>query len=150
MSVVYEPRSFMHDGSYPPIGDPDHDHADDPRVQFPSPDVSDLGPYSLPASMSADDRSMMSDALASEAVMVSDAQLNMTSASALASLPSNLPDTLPSNDKEDSDAATTSARSKCIPKPDRDVQKQADGKFYCTFPGCTEDTQVFGRKCEWR
>lgn len=41
------------------------------------------------------------------------------------------------------------SRSKPIPKPDREVTKGEDGKFICTWPGCTEDVRVFSRKCEW-
>ncbi|KAM0333387.1 hypothetical protein ACHAQA_002048 [Verticillium albo-atrum] len=155
MSVAYEPRSFMHDPSYPPIGDPDHDHDVDARLRYTSPDVSGLDAYNPSTSMLGDERSIMSDALAGEAVMVSEAgEMTLPSAPVLPSLPSltstiPIPDTLPSNDRDDGDQGASSLRSKCIPKPDREVQKQADGKFYCTFPGCTEDTQVFGRKCEW-
>jgi len=50
--------------------------------------------------------------------------------------------------KEDSDAPSP-GRSKPIPKPDREVTKGDDGRFVCTWVGCTEDVRAFNRKCEW-
>lgn len=50
--------------------------------------------------------------------------------------------------KEESDAPSP-GRSKPIPKPDREVTKGEDGRFVCTWPGCTEDVRSFNRKCEW-
>ncbi|GKT44973.1 transcriptional regulator CBF1 [Colletotrichum spaethianum] len=155
MSVVYEPRNFMHDGSYPPIGDPDHDHNVDPTAQYQATDVPDLASYNPTASMLGDDRSLMPDGLDDGSVGVSDAtRLDLSAPPTLASLPSQLPPALPeplpsNNNKDDGEASTPSSRVKCIPKPEREVTKQPDGKFYCTFPGCTEETQVFTRKCEW-
>ncbi|KAF9880803.1 fungal specific transcription factor [Colletotrichum karsti] len=158
MSVVYEPRNFMHDGSYPNIGDPDHDHNGDPTAQYQTTDVPDLSSYSATASMLGDDRSLMPDGLGDDPVGVPDAtRLDLSAPPTLASLPSSLPpalpEPLPSNNtaphKDDAEASTPSSRVKCIPKPEREVTKQADGKFYCTFPNCTEETQVFTRKCEW-
>ncbi|KAF4429109.1 Cell wall transcription factor ACE2 [Colletotrichum fructicola] len=159
MSVVYEPRNFMHDGSYPPIGDPDHDH-NDPTAQYQASDVPELASYNPTTSMLGDDRSLMPDGLGDTTIDVPDAtRLDLSAPPSLASLPSNLPpampDPLPSNNtvvtphKDEAEASTPSSRVKCIPKPEREVTKQADGKFYCTFPGCTEETQVFTRKCEW-
>ncbi|KAF6818392.1 fungal specific transcription factor [Colletotrichum musicola] len=163
MSVVYEPRNFMHDGSYPPIGDPDHDHnADLHAAQFQASDVPDLASYNAATSMLSDERSMIPDGLVDDPVGVSDAtRLDLSAPPTLASLPSNLapalPEPLPSNNtpapvashKDEAEASTPSSRVKCIPKPEREVTKQADGKFYCIFQGCTEETQVFARKCEW-
>lgn len=50
--------------------------------------------------------------------------------------------------KEESDAPSP-GRSKAIPKPDREVTKGEDGRFVCTWAGCTEDVKSFNRKCEW-
>ncbi|KAG9234872.1 putative zinc finger protein GLI2 [Amylocarpus encephaloides] len=50
--------------------------------------------------------------------------------------------------KEESDPPSP-GRSRAIAKPDREVTKAEDGKFLCTWPGCTEDTKTFSRKCEW-
>ncbi|KAI8962685.1 hypothetical protein F5Y11DRAFT_365634 [Daldinia sp. FL1419] len=36
-----------------------------------------------------------------------------------------------------------------IVKPNRIATKNREGKFVCTFPGCTDDVKIFGRKCEW-
>ncbi|TEA14993.1 Cell wall transcription factor ACE2 [Colletotrichum sidae] len=171
MSVVYEPRNFIHDGSYPPIGDPEHDHNGDPNAQYQATDVPDLSSYTTTASMLADERSLMVDSLVDDPVGVSDpTRLDLSAPPNLTSLPSGLqpamPDSLPSSTntnsnnisnninnapslKDEAEASTPPSRVKCIPKPEREVTKQADGKFYCTFPGCTEETQVFIRKCEW-
>lgn len=40
-------------------------------------------------------------------------------------------------------------RSKPVPKPDRPITKDANGRFYCDWPNCTEQVKDFGRKCEW-
>ncbi|KAL2757949.1 hypothetical protein ACRALDRAFT_1068413 [Sodiomyces alcalophilus JCM 7366] len=150
MSVIYEPRNFMHDPSYPPIGDPDQDYHGQ-RLQYQSPDdVPDLSPYNASPPMLPDDRSMIQEALANEAAMVTDAaQLSIPNAAALVSLPTNLTNPMPPNDREETETAPQTVRTKHIPKPEREVQKQADGKYYCTFPGCIEEVQVFNRKCEW-
>lgn len=54
-------------------------------------------------------------------------------------------------DKDLSPAAgpSTPSRVKPIPKPDREVEKQADGKFHCPLDDCKEDIRIFSRKCEW-
>jgi hypothetical protein len=56
---------------------------------------------------------------------------------------------MPMEPKSESDAPSP-GRSKPIPKPDREVTKDANGRFYCSWPGCTEEVKDFGRKCEWR
>lgn len=43
-----------------------------------------------------------------------------------------------------------SPRSKPIPKPDREVTKDHNGRFVCLWETCTEEVRNFGRKCEWR
>jgi len=35
-------------------------------------------------------------------------------------------------------------------RPDREVVKNAEGKFICTFPGCANKINEFVRKCEWK
>jgi hypothetical protein len=50
--------------------------------------------------------------------------------------------------KEESDAPSP-GRSKPIPKPDREVTKGDDGRYVCTWVGCTEEVRTFNRKCEW-
>jgi len=52
--------------------------------------------------------------------------------------------------KENSPIVTTPSRLKAIPKPDREVTKNMDGKYVCSWPGCTEEIRECGRKCEWK
>jgi hypothetical protein len=56
---------------------------------------------------------------------------------------------MPMEQKSESDAPSP-GRSKPVPKPDREVTKDANGRFYCNWAGCTEEVKDFGRKCEWR
>lgn len=132
MSVSYETRNFIHDGAYAPVGE--HDHGL-PLDHFSDPDVANLA-----------------------------AVATSTYAGDVAS-PFAEPDRLgldPSHpQKEDSPVATHAAqapaiptaappRIKPIPKPDRQVTKNMDGKYICTNPNCTEAIKEFARKCEWR
>ncbi|TGO17225.1 hypothetical protein BTUL_0019g00150 [Botrytis tulipae] len=50
---------------------------------------------------------------------------------------------------KDEEEAPSPGRSKPVPKPDREITKDANGRFYCTWPGCTEEVKDFNRKCEW-
>ncbi|QSZ32805.1 hypothetical protein DSL72_002385 [Monilinia vaccinii-corymbosi] len=50
---------------------------------------------------------------------------------------------------KDEEEAPSPGRSKPVPKPDREVTKDANGRFYCTWAGCTEEIKDFNRKCEW-
>lgn len=50
---------------------------------------------------------------------------------------------------KDEEEVPSPGRSKPVPKPDREITKDANGRFYCTWPGCTEETKDFNRKCEW-
>jgi hypothetical protein len=66
--------------------------------------------------------------------------------------PTQTPDSridMPVEPKSESDAPSP-GRSKPVPKPDREVTKDASGRFYCNWPNCTEEQRDFGRKCEWR
>lgn len=67
-------------------------------------------------------------------------------------IPEQRMDGLPSVEpKSEADAPSPEGgRSKAIPKPDRQVTKDANGRFYCNWPGCTEEVKDFGRKCEWK
>lgn len=51
---------------------------------------------------------------------------------------------------KDEEEVPSPGRSKPVPKPDREITKDANGRFYCTWPGCTEEVKDFNRKCEWR
>jgi hypothetical protein len=152
MSVVYEPRTFIHDGTYPPIGDPEHDHNDDPSGRYPSPEVPELGPYNPPPPMMSDDRGLLGD----ERALMQDDSVSVVADVARLDLPAppiSLPPTLSDPVApmlDDTEPSTPATRIKPIPKPDREVTKANDGKFYCTFHGCTEEVRVFTRKCEWK
>ena len=150
MSVVYEARAIFQDGHYPNLVEHDHDHGADHHVSYASPDdvaIPDItGSYGSLAASLGEDRNLMHDGMP-------DIDINSLAASAtMASLTSDLPDGLsstPTLDEAESPAAS-SGRSRCIPKPERDVQKQVDGKYYCTNAECTEDVRAFSRKCEWK
>ena len=45
--------------------------------------------------------------------------------------------------------APSPGRSKPVPKPHREVTKGENGRYVCTWIGCTEESRDFGRKCEW-
>ncbi|KAF7550166.1 hypothetical protein G7046_g8101 [Stylonectria norvegica] len=185
MSVAYEPRNFIHEGAYPPIGD-EHDHAADQR--FTDNDVAEqLSHYTTEASMLPDDRSLLGDdrgMMPEDAATIQEAtrldlphpsfpspmQVQMQIPSLSNSLPddkdlthSSFPSPIqdpmhtpslndPLSDEKDLSpgaGSPSSSRIKPIPKPDRDVVKQADGKFHCPLDDCKEDTRSFSRKCEW-
>ncbi|KAI3326291.1 hypothetical protein HD806DRAFT_489916 [Xylariaceae sp. AK1471] len=68
------------------------------------------------------------------------------------SLAPTTPDNRPSSPlKEIRTGATkgSHARMKPIPKPQRQVVKNRDGKFICTWPDCSANVKEFSRKCEW-
>ncbi|KAI1825272.1 hypothetical protein F4861DRAFT_203386 [Xylaria intraflava] len=44
---------------------------------------------------------------------------------------------------------STQPRMKPIPKPQRPVVRNQDGKFVCTWSDCTSNVKEFSRKCEW-
>lgn len=152
MSVAYEPRSFIHEGAYPPIGD-------DPTDQrYTDSDVAEhLSQYTaeglLQDDQVLDDRGMMSDDTAG----VQDAgRLDLHATGFSSPIQMTLPGgplddhTPDSKDTSPDVGSPPSSRLKLIPKPPRDVFKQADGKFHCTRDDCTEDIRAFSRKCEWK
>ncbi|KAL2017595.1 hypothetical protein VTK56DRAFT_1968 [Thermocarpiscus australiensis] len=143
MSVVYEPRNFIHDGSYPPIDDHHHDPTPDAdRFSDPSDAVVNelvtVASFTAPPPPFVDTAEPRLDLPAAAAAAAAAATSTSTSASAPTSAP-----------KEESPTATTPQRIKAIPKPDREVTRNLEGKFVCTWPGCTEEPKEFNRKCEW-
>jgi hypothetical protein len=159
MSVAYEPRSFMHEGAYPPIGE-EHDHTADQR--FSDTDVAEqLSQYTAEATMLPDDRGVLEDdtrMLTEDVVNEQDpTRLDLTSAEFPSPIQVPLPtpqisESIPDHElKEPSPGidSPASPRSKQIPKPNRDVIKQADGRFHCPLEDCKEDVRAFARKCEW-
>ncbi|TAQ88062.1 hypothetical protein B7494_g3591 [Chlorociboria aeruginascens] len=55
---------------------------------------------------------------------------------------------MPELPKEDDNNAPSPGRSKPVPKPEREIVKDATGRFICNFEGCTEEIRNFGRKCD--
>lgn len=51
--------------------------------------------------------------------------------------------------KDDTDPHPITQRSRPIPKPDRVARKNAQGKYECDYPDCTEVQKSFHRKCEY-
>lgn len=132
MSVVYEPRNFIHDGGYPPIDDP-HDATEDvDRFSDPSDAVVNELANTV-ATFTAPPQTFVETA---------EPPLDLTTAPATA--------TTTSASKENSPTATTPQRIKAIPKPDREVTRNLQGKFVCTWAGCAEEPREFSRKCEWK
>ncbi|KAK0635159.1 hypothetical protein B0T17DRAFT_32739 [Bombardia bombarda] len=130
MSVAYETR-YIHDGSdsalYPPLDDDHHQHDPTPEVERFTTDPNDSVVNNLATIATFNAPPQFVDA--------GDTRLDL-----------GVP---PSPPKEDSPAATTPQRIKAIPKPDREVTKNTEGKFICLWSGCNEDIRVFSRKCEW-
>ncbi|KAG6206018.1 hypothetical protein E4U35_002080 [Claviceps purpurea] len=163
MSVAYEPRSFMHEGAYPSLGEEhDEDHGVDQRYTD-SEVAAHLSHYTADAALLEDDR-IGDDRIGDErGIMVGDDECTVQDSAPLdldAKFPSPIPDALhapllPTDPisacKEPSPAtgSPASMRIKTIAKPDRDVVKQADGKFHCPLEDCKEDVRTFSRKCEW-
>ncbi|CAH0018023.1 unnamed protein product [Clonostachys rhizophaga] len=155
MSVAYEPRNFINEGAYPPMGD-EHDHADQ---RFTDRDVAEqLSHYTTEAGMLPDDRDVIGDdrgMLPEDAAAVQDAARIDLTATFPSPVPVQLPhpqlsvEAFPPSKDPSPGAESNSSRPKSIPKPDRDVSKQADGKFHCPLDECKEDVRAFSRKCEW-
>ncbi|KAM4057495.1 zinc finger domain-containing protein [Hirsutella rhossiliensis] len=188
MSVAYEPRSFIHEGAYPSIGD-DHDHHVAEQRYTDSDVAEHLGHYTAEASILDDERQVLAgdgDVMGDDGGIIpdddDDTAATATAAAAAAAAasvvaaaaqdaerlgldsstfpsPIHMPlasslmadeGPLESNDLSPGAGSPSSvSRSKPIPKPDRDVMKQADGKYHCPLPDCKEDVNAFSRKCEW-
>lgn len=161
MSVAYEPRNFIHEGAYPPIGD-DHEHTPEPQ-RFTDNDVAEqLSHYTREVEMLPDERGVLGDDRAmmpEDATAVQEAtRLDLSHTGFTSPIPDGLPaptplDPIPTPmEREPSPAVSSppSSRVKPIPKPDRDVVKQADGKYHCPMDECKEDVRAFSRKCEWK
>ncbi|KAG5973098.1 hypothetical protein E4U56_005298 [Claviceps arundinis] len=163
MSVAYEPRSFMHEGAYPPIGEEhDEDHGVDQRYTD-SEVAAHLSHYTADAALLEDDR-IGDDRIGDErGIMVGDDECAVQDPAPLdldTKFPSPIPDALhapllptdripESKEPSPGTGSPASMRIKTIAKPDRDVVKQADGKFHCPLEDCKEDVRTFSRKCEW-
>ncbi|KAG5970308.1 hypothetical protein E4U55_001752 [Claviceps digitariae] len=165
MSVAYEPRSFLHEGAYPPIGEEhDQDHGADQR--YTDSEVAEhLSHYTADASLLEDDR-MADDRIGDDrTIMVVEDECAVAQDAAPLDLEPKFPSPIPESlhapsippepipeSKEPSPGmgSPASLRIKTIAKPDRDVVKQADGKFHCPLDDCKEEVRTFSRKCEWK
>ncbi|ODA80751.1 hypothetical protein RJ55_03710 [Drechmeria coniospora] len=178
MSVAYEPRSFIHEGSYPSMGD-DPDHHDDDQVhddqRFTDSEVAvHLSHYTADAAiLASDDRDVLGDArdvldddqgvLVDERSLIADdtavdeasrLDLDPTGFSSPIAVPLPAPtesDRFPDS-KDDSPAVgspSSVSRLRAVAKPDREVSKGPDGKYHCTIAECKDEARVFSRKCEW-
>ncbi|KAL6874218.1 hypothetical protein HDV57DRAFT_519816 [Trichoderma longibrachiatum] len=157
MSVAYEPRSFIHEGAYPSMGE-DHDHVSEQR--FTDSDVAEhLSHYTAEASLLPDDRGVMGDErdmLADDDAVVPEAStLDLGAPEFSSPLPVELhapplPDPIPEPKEHlPTDISSPTLRLKQIPKPEREVHKKSDGKFHCPLDDCKEEVRAFSRKCEW-
>ncbi|RFU77216.1 hypothetical protein TARUN_4997 [Trichoderma arundinaceum] len=156
MSVAYEPRSFIHEGAYPPIGD-EHDHAEQ---RYTDSDVAEhLSHYTAEASILPDERGVIGDErdiLADDdAVVQETSQLDLgapefSSPLQVALHAPPLPDPIPeTKELAQNEVSSPSSRIKPIIKPEREVHKKSDGKFHCPLDDCKEEVRAFSRKCEW-
>ncbi|OIW23707.1 hypothetical protein CONLIGDRAFT_140702 [Coniochaeta ligniaria NRRL 30616] len=126
--VAFEPRDFMHDGNYPPMGD----H----HVPGPDADTSYVH-HEAVANELADGVSYNGAGVPSFDGADDDLDLDTPPAQTL------VQPTSPPNDGH------LQQRVKAVPKPNRVAVKNADGKFVCDHPGCEEEVREFLRKCEW-
>ena len=168
MSAVYEARAFLHEAPYPSMTDVDHDRAEGER--FGETDVSELANYNAQSSLLQDDRTSF-DGTDDRSMVPPDAVDTAFNATRLLppaqatpqhlimpelsshSEPTPTPAPVPTTGSASPTSKanrTSGTRAQLIPKPDRTVNKHTDGKFYCTWDGCTESATGFKRRCEWR
>lgn len=149
MSVAYEHRTFIHDGSYPPMGEP----AGDAGVEIKAGGVEgNGGGYPSPTDVVAELANYAAGADAAAAGGIVDASSSTAPAPTNGTEAASAPrPSKPATQREDgSEAAPAIRRIRAIPKPDREVKQDAEGKYCCTHEGCTDETRKFSRKCEWR
>jgi hypothetical protein len=121
MALTYESqRQFMTDASYPQMGMHEAQEQDEIQHEHPR--------YPSPPMPSAD--------------------MNPYNPQLVDTAQEDAIENLPNLQANETDAPSP-GRSKPIPKPDREVTKGENGRFICTWVGCTEDVRDFGRKCEW-
>lgn len=161
MSVAYDPKNFIHEGVYPSLGD-EHDHSEQ---RFTDNDVAEqLSHYTAEASMLPDDRNVLGDErdlLGNDGTDMTQLDLSAPAFPSPVQAPAQpnleahiesppMPITTPTQVSPGREDSPSSARGRVIPKPNRDVIKQADGKFHCPLDDCKEDLRSFSRKCEWK
>lgn len=47
-------------------------------------------------------------------------------------------------------ASSPQLNSNPIRRPERVINKDADGRYQCNFTGCNEEIKIFRRRCEWK
>jgi hypothetical protein len=120
MSLSYESRQFMTDANYPQMGMHEPQEQEDIQHEHPR--------YPSPPMPSA--------------------EMNPYNPQLVDTAQEDAIENLPNLQANETDAPSP-GRSKPIPKPDREVTKGENGRFVCTWVGCTEEVRDFGRKCEW-
>ncbi|KAK6074906.1 C2H2 transcription factor [Seiridium cupressi] len=131
MVQVFEPRQFhTPNDDYQAIAGLGEDDGVDSLPRFGDHDITDLAAYNPPAAPPFPSPEPHHD-------------IDLTSLPAIPEQAATLP-----TPKDDADIHAAQ-RSKPIPKPERQVRKNAHGKYECTWTGCTEDVKQFNRKCEW-
>lgn len=129
MSVVYEPRQFHSSDGYPVITglDGQDDGAAPDATYGDDNDVTDLAAYTPNT----------------QPLLSPEPHLEIVPVSVAPQAPVALP-----TPKEESDTRIPQ-RAKAIPKPEREISKNARGKYECTWQACSESVREFNRKCEW-
>lgn len=132
MSVAYDPKSFIHEGAYPPLGDDrDNDTESDHQERLTDNDVAEQLQRYTNEVMGAD--------LLGETISIDPPEF----------VPPPVVEQLPS----DTASASPQPDARKVvrpPKPDRQVTKKADGKYHCSREDCQEPVKAFLRRCEWR
>ncbi|KKA29394.1 hypothetical protein TD95_003863 [Thielaviopsis punctulata] len=114
-------------------------HADSPEVDV---DVNVHGAsVDLGAAMDTTTVNVTSDVVNTVPMVEEDAVLNSTS------LPAQ--DTTVSSQSQTQSPSQPKARTRPITKPEREIHKQSDGKYHCTFADCSDAHRAFNRRCEW-
>jgi hypothetical protein len=120
MSLSYESRTFMPDANYPQMQI--HDPQEQEEIQHEHPR------YPSPP--------------------IPSSEMNPYNPQGMDTTQEDAIENLPNLQTHEPDAPSP-GRSKPIPKPDREITKGENGRFVCTWLGCTEEVRDFGRKCEW-
>ncbi|KAK3308950.1 uncharacterized protein B0T15DRAFT_123948 [Chaetomium strumarium] len=124
MSVAYQPRTYFNDGGYPPM---DGQQPMDSHPALDNHHPMDGHHQQLPAAASEEGR-------------------HADTGDALVNVLTNAATTTPEDEPA---TAVTAPRRKAIPKPDREVTRNASGMFVCTWPDCSDQIKEFKRRCEW-
>lgn len=137
--MAYEPRDYINETAYADISDtqPTTDVG-----QFTDPNEVVAGELAPVASYNGP--SAADFAASAEAVMNGGLSHNNTSPTSADLVQAQMALTQPAS------ITTTNQRGKSVTKPDRPVTKNDAGKFICTWPGCTDTTKEYSRRCEWR